>query len=246
MDLINILSKQQGGITIGCHKYNAFCYADDILLTSTTVSGLQALINSAVLFIENHGFRFNPEKTSCFIKGKNPFYFEPEWHINNIQCSRILLITLGSNNVNDHINARISSGRKSFYSMQSAGLCDNGLRIGTALNIFNSTCRNALIYGCESVYLSKQNQNDINKLQAKLLKYMIGIGSSFRTTVLLDALKTQKASDIIDCNNLVLFNNILGTCSAARSFNRFMITKRKYCPETLLDRVNKIYVNQIT
>ena len=81
------------------------------------------------------------------------------------------------------------------------------LKIGTTLNIFYSTCRNALIYGCESVYLSKQNQSDINKLQAKLLKYMIGIGSSYRITVLLDALKSQKVSDIIDCNNLVLFNN---------------------------------------
>ena len=232
-------------ITIGCHKYNAFCYADDILLTITTVSGLQALINSAVLFIENHGLRFNREKTSCFIKGKNPFYVEPKWHINNVQLSiqntvNYLGVTMGSNNVNDHINARISSCRKSFYSMQNAGLCDKGLRIGTALNIFNSTCRNALIYGCESVYLSKQNQNDINKLQTKLLKYMIGIGPSYRTTVLLDALKTQKVSDIIDCNNLVLFNNILGTCSAARSFNLFMITKRQYCHDTLLDRVNKI------
>ena len=116
-------------------------------------------------------------------------------------------VTLGSNNVNDHINARISSLH---YSMQSAGFCDKGLRIGTALNIhvFNGTCRNALIYGCEYIYLSKQNQNDINKLQAKLLKYMIGIGSSYRTTVLLDALKTQKVSDIIDCNNLVLFNTL--------------------------------------
>ena len=81
--------------------------------------------------------------------------------------------------------------------MQSAGLCNTGLKIGTELNIFNSTCRinstcrNALIYGCESVYLSKQNQKDINKAkQAKLVmfKYMIGIGSTYRTTVLLDAL----------------------------------------------------------
>ena len=48
-----------------------------------------------------------------------------------------------------------------------------------------------LFYGCESVYLSKQNQNDINKLQAKL-------GSSYRATELLNALKTQKVSDIID------------------------------------------------
>ena len=74
MDLINILSKQQGGITKGCHKFNASCYADDILLTSTTVSGLQALINS-VLFIENHSLCFNPEKNKLFYKRKKSILY---------------------------------------------------------------------------------------------------------------------------------------------------------------------------
>ena len=42
--LVDILSKLDGGVSIGKHKYNIFCYADDILLASTTVSGLQKLI----------------------------------------------------------------------------------------------------------------------------------------------------------------------------------------------------------
>ena len=35
--LVDILSKLDGGVSIGKHKYNIFCYADDILLASTTV-----------------------------------------------------------------------------------------------------------------------------------------------------------------------------------------------------------------
>ena len=40
-DLIDELGSCSGGISIDNDKYNVFCYADDILLASTTVSGLQ-------------------------------------------------------------------------------------------------------------------------------------------------------------------------------------------------------------
>ena len=44
-DLIDELSSHEGGISIGSMKFNVFCYADDILIASTTASGLQNLIN---------------------------------------------------------------------------------------------------------------------------------------------------------------------------------------------------------
>ena len=69
-DLIEELSRQDGGISIACMKLNVFCYADDILLSSTTVTGLQGLIEKAVDYINRHGFRFNPSKTKCVIFGK--------------------------------------------------------------------------------------------------------------------------------------------------------------------------------
>ena len=56
--------------TIGKYKYNAFCYADDVLLTSTTVSGLQSLMDTANEYITQHGLRFSPLKTNCLIQGK--------------------------------------------------------------------------------------------------------------------------------------------------------------------------------
>ena len=77
-ELIEVLSKNNTGIKIENKKYNVFCYADDILLSSTTITGLQTLIDVSVNFIEHHGLRFNPIKTSCFIRGKHPFLFKPE------------------------------------------------------------------------------------------------------------------------------------------------------------------------
>ena len=40
-DLIDELENCDGGATIGNVHFNVFCYADDIVLSSTTASGLQ-------------------------------------------------------------------------------------------------------------------------------------------------------------------------------------------------------------
>ena len=81
-ELLDILEIQEGGISIGNRQYNVICYADDLLLLSSTVTGLQGLINKANAYIVNHGLRFNPNKTKCIINGKNPFIKDPKWYIN--------------------------------------------------------------------------------------------------------------------------------------------------------------------
>ena len=53
------------GICIGSKNYNVFYYADDIMLTSLTSTGLQSLIDAANKYISSHGLRLNPSKTSC-------------------------------------------------------------------------------------------------------------------------------------------------------------------------------------
>ena len=62
-DLIERLSKCETGITIAGTSYNVFCFADDVLIASTTATGLQHLIDTAVQYIVAHRFRFNPNKT---------------------------------------------------------------------------------------------------------------------------------------------------------------------------------------
>ena len=44
-DLIDRLSTQHCGISINKESFNVFCYADDLILTSLTVTGLQSLID---------------------------------------------------------------------------------------------------------------------------------------------------------------------------------------------------------
>ena len=135
--LVAILSKLDGGVSIGKHKYNIFCYADDNLLASTTVSSLQRLINTANHFITNHGLRFNPVKTDCFIMGRHHFYkdkiFVLDGHDLKIDHNvNYLGAVLDSVKGKSHASNRIGSCRKLFYALQGAGLCNTGLNVDTA------------------------------------------------------------------------------------------------------------------
>ena len=38
-----------------------------------------------MLTITKHGLIFNPAKTKCAIYGKNLFYVNPQWYINNYE-----------------------------------------------------------------------------------------------------------------------------------------------------------------
>ena len=69
-DLVEILQASKVGVTVSSKRYNRICYADDILLCSTTPTGLQDLINTANKYINENGLCFNPSKTSCLLVGK--------------------------------------------------------------------------------------------------------------------------------------------------------------------------------
>ena len=92
--LIDSLASSESGIIINNRKYNVFCYPDDLLLTSTTVTGLQSLIHQAVSYVSDRGLNFKPAKTVCMTYGKNPFRCEPEWNMSGIRLA-----------VQDHISA---------------------------------------------------------------------------------------------------------------------------------------------
>ncbi len=62
--LAEVLSETTGSIRINMSQYHVFIYADDLLIVSTLVTGLQNLINSANHYITENGCIFNATKTS--------------------------------------------------------------------------------------------------------------------------------------------------------------------------------------
>ena len=78
---------------------------------------------------------------------------------------------------------------------------------------------------------------DIHKVQGKLIKCIVSIGSSYQTTPLLDALVLGKASTIIQYNSVKLLRCIMSSDSASRNFNLHLLSNGKMCKGTLLHRV---------
>jgi hypothetical protein len=229
---VDELECHEGGLAISNMHFNVFCYADDLLLASTTASGLQKLIDCADNYITRHGLRFNPGKTQCIIYGTNPFTVNPKWHIKGTElqiCNNInyLGAVVGNNCNNDHINVRLSSCRKAFFSLQGAGLCNQGLNIHTATHVFNATCKTILMYACDTMYLSKRNRMELDKLQGRLVKCIAGLGSRYRTTPLIQALNMHRMSQLVDFNAINLLNNIMHSHSGARNFYILMLRKKK-------------------
>ena len=245
----DILVSHEGGITIDGVSFNVFVYADDILLASTTASGLQNLIDSAVSYVLQHGLHFKPSNTHCTIIGKTPFLIEPDWKIDKCTLSiteniEYLGAFVGNRCSKLYVAKRVSCCRKAFYALQGAGLCQQGLETDTAMHVWSATCKTILLYGCDSLSLSKGNKEELEKIQARLLKCIIGIGPRHKTSPLLKALNMFNISEHIDINCLLLLNKIMGSHSAARTFILIMLRKNCVCPHLLINRVHQTCIRK--
>ena len=88
-DMVKTINDMECGLIIGNNRYNVICYADDLLLTSATSTGLQTLINSCQKYVEEHGLCFNPTKTNCTVIGKSPFTTEATFYISGVRLQNV-------------------------------------------------------------------------------------------------------------------------------------------------------------
>ena len=92
--------------------------------------------------------------------------------------------------------------------------------------------------------LSKACKNRLNKIQAKLIKCIVGLSPNYRTTPLFNALKVHPASDIIDMNNIRLLHNIMSASSSAARRFYLPLLRKQTSANTLLSRVREICVKK--
>ena len=77
-----------------------------------------------------------------------------------------------------------------------------------------------------------------------MLKCIIVIGPRHKTSPLLKALNIFNISEHIDVNCLLLLNIIMGSHSAACTFNLIMLRKNCVCPHLLINRVHQTYIRK--
>ena len=243
--LIDELSIMNCGITINNVKYNVFNYADDILIASTTISGLQKLLNKATQLIMSQGLCFNPQKTECCVIGQNKQpQLTPSWQIlgSNLHVSKniqYLGAVLGDDCGQRHAQDKISQMNKAFYSLQGAGLNEHGLNPLTAARVFSAAVEPVLTYGCESILLDKGSLESLDKAHAKLVKSMVGLSKYSRSTPLLKALGLMRPTEIIRRKASQLLKQCIYSESATRDFYLYaMRTSDTFIKGTLPWRAN--------
>ena len=248
-DLISLLSNYSGGITIHNDAYNVFCYADDLIIASLSVTGLQEMIYAATSYIVDHGLNFNPAKTICKTFGSCNFKISPKWYINDCLLTSDNSVTyLGTTltgNVTDHIDTRIKSARRAYYGLQGAGVCCDGFASKTLSHIYKVAIQPILTYGCAAISIDNRAVKSLEKTQGMLLKTALGIPKNRRNSPLLAALGIEKIEQLIKRQQLTLLRNALQGNSRARTFYMGMMKLYNQgnidqYPASLLSRCKKI------
>ena len=208
------------------------------------MTGLQQLIDTAVSYVTDHGLRFSPDKTKCLLFGANPFDSIPNWKMNNTSLSVESNLTylgaeIGSNSGKIHIEKRIRCAQRAFYSLQGSGLKFRGVLPETAMSIFKTVIHSTLSYGCTAIYLNKKCIYEMDKLQGKLIKTVLGLSKFCYTTPLLKALRVKPISQVINMFSLNLFRSCIMSNSSTSSFYSYLyhVRNRKYVGKTLIGRV---------
>ena len=219
-EMIHALNSDNSGIRIGADRYNAFCYADDILLTSVTVTGLQRLICIANEYITGHGLRFNPKKTTCAVFGKENLADSPSWTLNgeelvNSQSLKYLGVDLIPG---QHVEQRIKACRRAYHSLESTGLHPRGLSPETMQHLWNAAVRPVLTYGSHCISLNRQQLDSLEKTQSSLIKRALGLPSSSHNTHLLHALRTQTVETSRQLMSLNTFKSAMSSSSQSSHF----------------------------
>ena len=130
---------------------------------------------------------------------------------------------IGNGGNNEHINSRLSSCRRAFHSLQRARLCKQGLNVETAVHVFKATCNSILAYVCESIYLSIKNEYELDKLQGKLIKCIVGLLPRHKTSHLIQVLNVKSISRLTDFSNLNLFHKIMTSYNSAAMMPEYFI-----------------------
>ena len=160
------------------HRY-VFCYADDLISTNLSVTGLQELIDNADSYITEHDSKFNPTKTFFTTLACRNFKVIHNWHLNNTILREVAAVTyLGavlSNNTKHHIDTRIKTAHRAFYGIQSAGLCVDGVSPIVSAHMLFVAIQSILGYGCSTLNSDRNVMKELDKSQAKLLKSTLGL-----------------------------------------------------------------------
>nr|XP_047124191.1 uncharacterized protein LOC124806930 [Hydra vulgaris] len=210
--LEKIVSESKVGTSINGIYTGIIAYADDIVLQSSTISGLQSLINIVQKYGLSNFIKLNTEKTEFLISG----------------ISSILINVIYING--DPIKPQ--------NNLKHLGLIRNGLRFcqpATIVHLFNSLAVPTLLYGLELCGSSNKFLNSIDIAGRSVLKSFFNISKQSRN-YLHSYFKVDAMSDILFRNKLNLFIRLLNNpiCYSIIRTQMPLMNQRSFVGEVMI------------
>ena len=115
--------------------------------------------------------------------------------------------------------------------------------------MYKTAIQPILTYGCSTIKLKPNDIDELEKVQASLIKAALGLSKYSRNTPILRALKIKKIGRILDERHLSLTRAALHNTSKSRTFYLHIMHKcqyqhmNKHC--NLLQRSNQICNSKI-
>ena len=253
--MLENVSSHGNGIRIGDEQYNAFAYADDVTLLSSTITGLQGSINICVDYAKAWRFNFNPKKSKCLTMGPNLFSKNPCWYLGNTQllvCDEIDILGVqfansSSRSSHLHVDKRLQLCRQSYYGLGNIGLSYPGLGTDVKTHLWKTICTPVLTYGLETVNLPGNCISKLESAQGTLVKRFVGIGKRSHHTSLLKALYVPQITETVASKTISLFRRFFRVTSPLSKFYSYMLARYilhgTVTKGSMLDRVIRLGVS---
>ena len=258
--LDNDLEQCNHGIAIGDFKYNNVTYADDITLVSSTITGLQVLIDTCVNYSTKWHFKFNAAKSKCMTIGMKYFNEDHTWHLGpNIQLVNgnsldILGVSYnaymyGTNT--DHVTNRISKCRQSVYGLRDSSTCMSypGADIRIKKHLWKTICLPTLLYGMECVPLPNSTLSRLETVQGNHIKQSLGLSKTARTSYLLESLNIPHvgegahAHSVLSNKSASFYHSVFKYDTPATELNTILLSRYistgEHINGTLIDKIVK-------
>ena len=212
--LKNLNETQIDPVVIGDISINSLLYADDIILLSSTESGLQKSLDELNKFCSSWKLDVNKEKSKVMIfnsNGKTHLnYFKiNDVHIETVKTYCYLGITLKYNgNINVSTKLLMEKGRKAWFKIKKTIGLDNACNFLEKL--FDTLVSPIILYGSEvwGAYCNFRDSDPFEYLHLKFIKEILGIHSKATNVACLAELNRFPLKDKIKLLSLKFWDHI--------------------------------------
>jgi hypothetical protein len=201
-DLINKVVNSDYGLSIKDCKISIMAYCDDIIILSSSLFGMQKLLEICSEYGADWNIKFNPLK-SCILQTGRRLYKDKEMRLflNRIQVPVVSetkylgLMMKNSLNFNEYIENKFKEVRKAYNSLYNYGTKPNGLNPFTKAHIYKSLCLPKSLYGLGVITVPDQMINKLELAQNLIIRNTLGLTkfnhmSEIKTSLKIESIKS--------------------------------------------------------